>query len=255
MIAQERYKIILELLSLKKTVQTSELIEKFGVSLETVRRDLEHLEKQGKLKRVHGGAVLEVIDGRTSDIPERLAVNWDKKLQIGEYVASLLHEGDAICMDASTTTHAIAKVLKQKFRQLTVVTNYLPIVNELSSTSFTVVASGGVLQGNFQSFTGRLAEDNLEKFHVSKAFVSISGIALHHGMTDFSFEEIAVKKKLMSIASEVYVVADSSKFGVVSLLDVCDFTALNGIITDPSLDDNIRKMFEKNGVNIISEIN
>ena len=251
MIAQERYKAILQMLSLKKAVETSELMDKFNVSLETVRRDLAYLENSGKLKRVHGGAVLEKVDNRESGIDERLAANWDKKIEIGEYVASLINEGDIICMDSSTTNHAVAKVLKNRFRKITVLTNYLPIINELAETDYNIVCPGGLLQRELLSFTGDIAMRNIEKYNVKKAFVSMSGISLEKGMTDFSFNEVAVKKKLMSISNEIYVVADSSKFGVVSLLDVCGFADISGIITDSAIDEYTLSVYRKNGINVI----
>lgn len=252
MIAQERYRIIEAMFEDKKTIQVSELMERFNVSVETVRRDLAHLEKTGILKRVHGGAVKEIIDSRQTGISQRESENWIQKLEIGEIVSSYLSEGETIAFDSGTTSHALIKVIKNNFRKMTVLTNYLPVINELVDTEFTVVSSGGALESGTEAFVGELALNNLGRFHVDKSFITISGISLTKGLTDFGFNEIEIKKKLMNIASEVYVIADSTKFSVISLLDVCDFKNVKAIFTDSLLDNTIKAEFEKIGVRIIN---
>lgn len=252
MIAQERYLMIEKLLSEKKIILVSELTRLFGVSIETIRRDLAHLEKKGVLKRVHGGAVKDVIDVRQSEISKREGEFWEQKTQIGNFVSKIIGEGDTIAMDSGTTNHAVARVLKSKFHKLTVLTNYLPIVNELADSDFSVVSTGGMLQGSVKSFTGEIAEENISRFHVDKAFITMSGISLVDGFTDFGFNEIAIKRKLMSAAAQVYVVADSSKFGVVSLMKVCDIDGVKAVVTDSDLNEAIKSEFSKNGVKIIN---
>lgn len=252
MIAQERYNVIEKMLEDNKIVQVSTLMKEFNVSIETVRRDLAHLEKHGVLKRVHGGAIKETIISRESEIKEREAEYWREKSQIGSYVCNLLSEGETIAMDSGTTNHAISKVIKERFSKITILTNYLPIITELSDSNFNIVSTGGVLQSNAKSFVGKIAENNIDMFHVDKAFITISGISLVDGFTDFGFNEIAIKKKLMSKAANIYIVADSSKFGIISLMKVCDFDNITAIITDSSLPTTIKAEFEKKGIKIIN---
>jgi len=253
MLAQERYNKIQELLILNNAVRVSELTKLFDVSLETVRRDLEYMESQGMLKRVHGGAILMENSEIQSSRTKRQNVLVDQKREIGEIVARYITEGDSIAMDASTTNHIIASVLKTKFKKLTIFTNYLPIVNELADMqNYDIIIPGGILNTEELSITGDLTEQSIGKYRMSKMLMSVSGISLKDGLTDFGFGEFQIKKKMMEISQEIYVVADSTKFGKVSLIKVCDFDDINMIITDKKLKDNIKQSFIKEGIEVIN---
>lgn len=255
MLAEERYQQILEILKENNSVKVSVLTKKFGVSVETVRRDLEYMENEGILKRVHGGAVLDKIDCVQQSLPAREKENIAKKHEIGEIASCFIREGQSLAMDASTTNHEVAKVLKARFKKLTVLTNYLPIINELQGmTNYTILIPGGILRNEEQSIIGDMAEENIEKFHVDTAFVSISGISLRNGLTDYGFGEVKVKKKLMEISQETMVLADSSKFDVVSLMKVCGLSDVDRIITDSGLNASILDQYRKSGVEVVNQI-
>lgn len=253
MLAQERYNKIQELLIANNAVRVSELTKLFDVSLETVRRDLEFMESQGMLKRVHGGAILKENGEIQSSRSKRQNVLVEQKKEIGEFVSRYISEGDSIAMDASTTNHAIASVLKTKFKKLTIFTNYLPIINELSDMpNYDIIIPGGILSNEELSITGDIAEQAVGKYRMNKMLMSVSGISLKDGLTDFGFNEYQIKKKLMEISKEIYVVADSTKFGKVSLIKVCNFDDINMIITDSKLQDNIKHSFLKEGIEVIN---
>lgn len=216
MLAQDRYRKIMDILQKNNSVKVSSLTKLFNVSIETVRRDLEFMESQGLLQRVHGGAVLEKIDCMQPSILSRENEYKEQKTEIGEIVSRFIKEGQSIAMDASTTNHEVAKVLKKKFEKLTILTNYLPIINELSDMDkYTIIIPGGILRKEGMSIVGDMTEDNIGRFHADKAFISMSGISIREGLTDYGFDDVRVKKKMMSISQEVMVLADSSKFGVV----------------------------------------
>lgn len=253
MLAQERYKKIMELLESDNSVKVANLTKLFNVSVETVRRDLEYMETQGMLKRVHGGAVLDKIDGTQSSFITREKKFAKEKKQIGEFVSSYIKENQSIAMDVSTTNLEVARVLKSKFQRLTVLTNSLPIINELSNMDkYTLIVPGGVIRQEELSIVGDLTEDNFKHFHVDTALISISGISLREGLTDYCFDEIRIKKKMMSIAQEVIILADSSKFDTVSLVKVCDFDEIDLIVTDSNIKDSVLNKYGKQGIEIIS---
>lgn len=253
MLIQERYRKILDILERENSVKVSALTKLFNVSVETIRRDLEHMENQGLLKRVHGGAVLDRINGFQNPFPVRETKYTAEKMQIGEIVSNYIKENQSIAMDVSTTNYEIAKVLKTRFNHLTILTNSLPIINELSNMEkYTLIIPGGVIQNDELSIVGDMAEDNLNHFHVDTALISISGISLREGLTDYCFEEIRIKKKMMSIAQENIIVADHSKFDTVSLVKVCDLDDISMIITDSNLKEGIKEKYRKNGIEVIS---
>ena len=252
MLAQDRYKKICEVLEKENSVKVSNLTELFGVSVETVRRDLEYMENEGLLKRVHGGAVLEKINGTQSTFAIRENEYREQKAEIGEIAARFIKEGQSIAMDASTTNFEVVKVLKQKFKKLTILTNSISIINEVADMdNYTVIIPGGILRNVEMSLVGDMAEENLSNFHVDTAFISMSGISLREGLTDYGFGEVSLKKKMMKIAQETIVLANSSKFDVVSLLKVCNFNDINMIITDSGLKENILEKYRKSGIDLV----
>ena len=253
MLAQDRYKKISEILEKDNSVKVSVLTDLFGVSVETVRRDLEYMEGEGLLKRVHGGAVLEKINGTQSTFAIRESEYREQKAEIGEIAYRYVKEGQSIAMDASTTNYEVAKVLKQKFKRLTILTNSVSIINELlDMENYTIILPGGILRKDEMSLIGDMAEENLDSFHVDTAFISMSGISLREGLTDYDFGEVSMKKKMMKIAQEIVVLANSSKFDVVSLLKVCNFNDVNMIITDSGLKENMLEKYRKSGVEVIN---
>jgi DeoR family transcriptional regulator, fructose operon transcriptional repressor len=254
LLVQDRYKKICDILERENSVKVTTLTNLFGVSVETIRRDLEYLEGEGLLKRVHGGAVLERINGLQSTFNCREDEYKEQKAEIGEIASRYIREGQSIAVDVSTTNYEVIKVLKQKFKKLTIITNSLSILNELADMEgYTVIALGGILRGDELSFIGAMAEENISKFHVDTAFISMSGISLREGLTDYGFGEVSIKKKMMKIAQENIVLADSSKFDVVSLLKVCDFNDINMIITDSSLKQSLHEKYQKNGIEVINK--
>ena len=254
MLAQDRHTKILEILNKDKSVKVSTLIKLFDVSIETVRRDLEYLEKEGYLKRVHGGAVLEEVNGKELHFTERETKCIDEKKQIAEIACKYIKEGQSIAMDVSTTNHEIAKAIKNKFNKLTIITNSLLIAMELSDKEkYNIILTGGLLKQEELCLVGNLAENFLNDFHIDTAFISVSGISVDGELTDFGFEEIHVKKKMIERAQQVIVAADSSKFCVVSLLKVANFNDIDMIITDSKLNKNILNKYREDGIEVINE--
>lgn len=258
MLAEERYKVILNTLEEEDVVRVSNLIKLFNVSVETVRRDLEFLEKNKLLKRVYGGAI-PIVDKATNnegvdyiDFDSRVGTNVEAKNKIALEAINLISEYDSIALDSGTTTLELAKLLKENFKRLTILTNSLIILNELSKiNTFTVISTGGVLKTDEYAFMGDIAVDNISNFNINKSFISASGISLDDGITDWRLEELKIQKKMVDVSKEVIVLADSTKFNSTSLLKICDIEDVDTIVTEKEWDEDILRKYKSKGVNII----
>ncbi|WP_299093665.1 DeoR/GlpR family DNA-binding transcription regulator [uncultured Metabacillus sp.] len=254
MFAQQRYNDILDLLNENGSVKVSALIKRFGVSFETVRRDLEYLEKEGYLKRVHGGAVLDEVNSVELTFTTRETKYTAEKKEIAEIATRFVSEGQSIAMDVSTTNTEIAKAFKKKFERLTILTNSLPIANELAEMpNYTIILPGGVLRNQELCLVGDMAEKFISQFFIDTFFMSMSGVSLTQGLTDYGIGEIQLKSQMLKQAQKAIVVADSSKFDVVSLMKVCDIDQVDSIITDSNLSEKIRDKYINNGIQIINK--
>lgn len=257
MLAEERYQIIMDLIEQEGSVKVSNLIKLFNVSIETIRRDMEYLESEGLLKRVYGGAIpvqsiIMCKQGKSyTSFMARVSKNIDEKLQIASTAIKLISEGDSIALDSGTTTLELAKALKKNFNRLTILTNSLMVLNELSEVSnFTVISTGGIFKGDEYSFVGDMACDVISGFNIDKAFISVSGVSLKNGLTDWRMEEIQIQKKMIDMSNEVIVLTDSAKFNNSSLLNICSIENVSAIVTDTNLDKDTLLDYSGAGVKI-----
>ncbi len=252
MYPQERYEKILLLIENSSFVKAADLAKICNVSLETIRRDLEYLEKENFIKRVHGGAAIEKINKKYPAFLYREKENSIEKQGISEKALQFINEGDSIALDSGTTTLELAKVIKNKFKKLTIVTNSLKILNEFYyKEDFTIILAGGIFKLKEFSLFGSLTEEIFRKFHVNTSFVSASGISLSNGITDLRFDELQIQKIMLEISEKKIILATSSKFEVTCLLKLCDFEQIDTIITDSNLDDNIFDKFISNKINVL----
>ncbi|ASS92266.1 DeoR/GlpR family DNA-binding transcription regulator [Aeribacillus pallidus] len=251
MLAQERYEEILRLLEKDKIVKVAQLCSIFNVSVETVRRDLEFLEKEGKLKRVYGGAVLERKLSMEPSYHTRVIGNAREKQSIGKKTAELIHDGETLIIDLGTTTLEVAKHLKDK-KDLTIITNCLYIAQELVDVpGYRVILSGGQLRSEEQSTSGFMSEEFFRTFNVDKTIIGVGGITIEEGITDYHLEETRVRRIMIEKGSQVIAVADHSKFGVKALVNVCPLEDIDVLVTDDKLPKSIIEKFKKQNVNVI----
>lgn len=251
MLAQERYEEILRLLEKDKIVKVAQLCSIFNVSVETVRRDLEFLEKEGKLKRVYGGAVLERKLSMEPSYHTRVIGNAREKQSIGKKTAELIHDGETLIIDLGTTTLGVAKHLKDK-KDLTIITNCLYIAQELVDVpGYRVILSGGQLRSEEQSTSGFMSEEFFRTFNVDKTIIGVGGITIEEGITDYHLEETRVRRIMIEKGSQVIAVADHSKFGVKALVNVCPLEDIDVLVTDDKLPKSIIEKFKKQNVNVI----
>lgn len=256
MLAEERYQKIISMLESEGSVKVSNLIKLFGVSIETVRRDLEYLEAQGYLKKVYGGAIAEnkaIKSNVYTSFTSREIKNINEKHEIASLAIRNVSEDQSLALDSGTTTFEVARELKKNFQRLTILTNSIKIANELADMDkYTIILTGGILKNDEYSLVGDIALDNIGKFNIDCSFISVSGISLNNGFTDWRMDEIQIQRKMMEISKQTMVLADSGKFGEVSLLKICDVNQVDAIITDSNLKTDIYDKYTKNGVNIIN---
>ncbi len=208
-------------------VRVAELSAAFGVTTVTARADLDALERQGAIRRVHGGAVpaSSVLEAERPDrepsFEEALAASVEPKRLIGEHAASLVRSGQSVILDVGTTTLQIARALRARddLDDLVVFTNGLSIALELEDEipRFTVVVTGGTLRPKQHSLVHPLAGSMLDEVHVDLAFIGCNGVDPVHGVTNSNLPEAAVKSLMLRAAARSIVVADGSKLGEVHL--------------------------------------
>ncbi|MBE7042531.1 MAG: DeoR/GlpR transcriptional regulator [Ruminococcaceae bacterium] len=252
MFAKERQDKICHLLEQKSSVTVTELMELFNVSTETIRRDLYSLEQSNCLKRVHGGAISLTSSYRVEQLEKRMTEQWEEKYTLSRTAARMIRDGDIIAMDAGSTAVAFAQVLKENFRQLTVLTNSLDAFQILSESLHPILCGGEFLKSE-NAFYGDVTCQMLEQYHVSKSFVFPSAISLKYGFMSCTPELIPIQKKLRSIGEQVMILADSTKFESTSFAKMWDITEQEILITDSGLSAEIGQKYHKRGLTVITE--
>lgn len=254
MLAQERYEYIIETLNRDCVVKVSKLIKELNVSIETIRRDLEHLEKEGILDRVYGGAVPRKIAVDKLSFDKREEEFKKEKAEIASIAMRYISEGQSIALNDSTTNVEIARRLKSKFNNLTVITNSLIIATELAnSDGINLILAGGVFHNKEFAFYGTFAKDILNNFIVDRAFIGVGGISINRGVTDHDMDTVEIQRTLINISKEAIILADSSKIDSVSLTKISNIDDVSFIITDGKVEESIINKYLKHGVEIINK--
>ncbi|WP_293960108.1 DeoR/GlpR family DNA-binding transcription regulator [uncultured Fusobacterium sp.] len=255
MLAAERRKRILEELEKVKVIKALELAEKYEVGVETIRRDFDFLEKQGDLKKIYGGATLpqkKEMVSKELDYKTRMNSEILEKIEIAKKAVNFIEENDTIFLNDSSTNIYLAKELKEKLENVTVITNSLVIASELSEVKkFNIIVAGGFLDSEEKAFFGAISENIISQFIVNKAFLSVSNISLKDGLTDFPLKEVDIQKCMIKYSKELIILANSQKFETSALIKVADLNNVKIIITDSKLDKNIYENYKENGIEII----
>jgi DeoR/GlpR family transcriptional regulator of sugar metabolism len=247
--------MIVEMVQESGSKSVTELCDRFAVSEMTIRRDLRDLDREGLLRRVHGGAVGNL--GRSYEPPYaiRTTRNDERKRAIGRRAAELVLDGDSLALDVGTTTLEIAHTLAGK-RNLTIITASLPIANDIvSRLSLTadvrLILTGGIVRSGELSMIGDIPARTYADFHVDKAFIGVGGISLEDGLTEYNLEDALVKKALIRNARQRIVVVDSSKFGRNTFAAVAPLSIIDTIITDSGLQPEIQQQLRAQGIEVL----
>jgi len=245
MLAIERRNAILEKLQADRRVVVSELSALFDVSEETIRRDLDKLETEGYVIKSYGGAVLN--ENANLDLPFNIRKNRNVvgKQKIAEQISEMIHEGEHIFLDASSTAVAIAKAIKNK-NDITVITNSLEIAIELlEAPGCKVISTGGVLMDTAFGFVGHMTDRAINCYYVDKAIISSKGVDIRAGFTDSDERHANNKKSMLDAAKEKILAVDHSKFNRISFAKIGDFRDLTMLVTDEKPENDWLKTLEE----------
>ena len=251
MTTYERRQSLLEILRLQPGLRVPELSAALKVSQGTVRNDLDALEAEGRLIRVHGGAVLnEQSQFQSRNFTAHYQENVAAKKAISRRAAELVKDGDSLLLDASTTIYYFAQALEDR-KQLRVITNGIDAAQLLAQEpTNSVILLGGVLIPEGSSVTGLLSEQIIKELHIQKAFVSCSGLSIVRGLTEVHLDEAQLKRKAIESAREVNALVDSTKVGKEDLTSFARLEQIDRLFTDAGISEEWIARLSSTGVQL-----
>jgi DeoR family transcriptional regulator of aga operon len=240
---------ILELLARQQRLSVAEVVEQFAVSEATARRDLETLANQGKLRRVHGGAL--ALQATPPELPllERSDQERSEKRRIGQAAAQLVKAGETIFLGSGTTVLEVARALREK-QGLTILTNSLPVLNTFSGSSCTVICLGGMLRPSELSFIGHITEQALAEVRADKVFLGTRAISLEHGLTNEYLPETLTDRAIMRAGLQLIIVPDHTKFGRSATVLLAPLERVQTIVTD-SIQSDFLESLQTRGIQVV----
>lgn len=232
---------ISELVRQHGSVQVASLAHRFGVSAQTVRKDLRYLAERGVMARAYGGAIDSGVVGGVLAEPNyeaKRTTHLDEKRRIGARAAALIKPGDTVVIDSGTTAIQLAEALPDI--DVTVVTNDFGVLTALApKNAITIVMLGGELRRRNMAFYGGLTVEALDALHVDKLFLGVDGFDLERGITTHYEPEALLNRKMVEASRQVIAITDSSKFGKICLHRIIPVTALHVLITDTGAPEEI----------------
>jgi DeoR family fructose operon transcriptional repressor len=251
MYQEERQAVILDRARSQGRVDVAELAADFDVTPETVRRDLSALERHGFLRRVHGGAIPVERLGFEPELQTRDATMAIEKDRIAHAALAELPAEGAILLDAGTTTARLADLLPID-RELTVVTNALPIGMALSSRpNLTVLTVGGRIRGRTLAMVDQWALRVLSETYVDVAFLGTNGVSVQRGLTTPDVAEAATKRAMMRAARRVVVLADHTKVGSDCFARFGELEEVETLVCDDGLDIELAADLQAAGPRVV----
>ena len=231
---EERRRTILRELDERGRVRVADLSRELGCSEVTIRNDIKNMDMEGLLQRVHGGAIKREESPVRKYSAESIYRHTDRKKKIASCAYEYIEDRDTIIIDdASSSFYLAVHIKNHPEKRVAVVTNSLLVGNELSGAKHVeLYMVGGHVGGHLAATMGDAALENMRSFHVDKAFIGVHGINFEVGLTSIATPQMQVKHAILKAAKEVYVLADSSKFGGGYLSVICPITDVHLIITD-----------------------
>lgn len=250
MLAIERRSAILSKLVVEGKVLVSDLSQEFGVTEETIRRDLEKLDNDGFARKTYGGAVK--VDNINLDLPfqVRKQKNVESKQYIASLIADMIEDGAYIMLDSSTTALCVIKHIINR-KGITIITNSIEILIELCNKSdWNILSTGGTLKEGALSLLGYQAEKMVSEFHVDFAICSCKGINAELGITDSNERDANIKKAMFKQAKKKILAVDSTKFDLASFTKVCDVSDVDVVVTNEEPSEVWLNRFQENNIEI-----
>ncbi len=251
MLPAQRRQAILEQVREQATVSADELARRYGVSVETIRRDLGRLQSGGLLERVYGGATRPAGRSSEGSFAARATRNIDRKRAIGALAAALVEPDETIVIDIGTTALEVARALPPGFAGR-VLTNSVPAAMELSGRrDVELLLCGGQVRSGDGACSGAHAEDFFADFYADRAFLGSGGVHPEVGLTDYYPSEVILRRTIIAHTAATYVLADSSKLGVIAVHRVCQLDQLTAIITDDQENPGLHAEIAATGVTLL----
>ena len=248
--ALERQRLLLEWIEARQRVTVPEITERFAISPATARRDLDALAGEGKIRRVHGGAIAVRRAPPEPPVMQRALEQAEEKKRIATLAASLVKDGETLFLSSGTTVMEVAHQLRER-QNLTVFTNSLLVVNALAGAAgVEVVVLGGVLRASESSLVGALTLRALAELRALKVIFGVRAIDLEQGLTNNALEESLVDREILRIGSEVIVVADHTKLGRVSTVFVAPLDVVDILVTDAAAPKEIVHSLRERGIDV-----
>ena len=251
MLAIERRNLILEALQKDGRVVVGELSQQYEVSEETIRRDLDRLEKEGYAIKTYGGAVINENNNVELPFMIRKNANIAAKQKIAELLAEQIHDGAHIMLDASSTAVFVARNIKNR-KNITLITNSLEILVELADVSgWRIMSTGGALREGSLALVGPQAEKMLSGFYADMAVISCKGIDAKKGFTESNELHAQTKKVMLESASQKILVIDSTKFDKISFTKIGSLSDLTMVVTEKEPEERWKQIFASAGVECV----
>jgi DeoR family myo-inositol catabolism operon transcriptional repressor len=235
----------------KERASIEELCSVFNVSKNTMRRDINQLEAQGKIKKVYGGIIL--TDKKTTEpFESREVKNKAAKLIIAELASTFIEDGDIIYIDSGTTTMHMIPYLSE-MKNVTIITNNLHVIlNSLPYQNLNVISTGGTLFRRTNSFVEAGAVSSLKKYNISKAFLATTGVSIAKGITNSSSLEYDIKRYIVEHCDKKILLADNTKLGKVSLITYYDLKDIQVFISDQKPEQEYVDFFTSNHITLVT---
>lgn len=247
----ERQEIIFRKLKEQKRIRLEEISKSFGISTATARRDLDMLAEQGKVQRIHGGAILTRKAPPEMAVTQRQVEQADEKQRIGLAAAQMIADGDTVFISSGTTALEVAKHLVDR-PKLTVITNSLPVLNLFNANrNISVICLGGNFRHTEASYIGHLTAKNLEEVRADKVIFGIRALSLEEGLTNDYMGETTTDRMILKVGREIIIVADHTKFDRVSTAFVAPLTAIHTLITDGETPPEFLEGLRSRGIRVV----
>jgi len=248
----ERQNQIVQFLQRSQRISISEVCDNFSISEATARRDLEALASEGRIQRVHGGAIALTQSSPEQPLLQRQREQADEKIRIGQVAAALVQEGETVFLGSGTTVLEAARSLRGR-RNLTVLTNSLPVVNALAGAEgITVICLGGMLRDSELSFIGHITEQALAEVRADKVFIGTRAISMEHGLTHEYLPETMTDRAILKAGQEIFVLADHTKFGRAATVLLAPLESIHILVTDEQAPRDFIAAVQRKGIRVIT---
>lgn len=234
----------------RQAVRVSTLAELLGVSEVTIRRDLEDLERRGRLERTHGGAISTQRMRSEPAYIEAIGLNAQAKVAIGQAAASLVRSGETVLLNGGTTTLQVFRHLQRA--GVRVITNHVGIALEAADRELELILVGGEYRAPSNSCVGSFATQTLRSVFASRSFIGVEGLSIRSGLTTPAAPEAEIGRVMIEqTQGDVVVVADSTKVGTIADFSIAPIGVVKTLVTDAGLGEGLREELTSNGVEVV----